>query len=74
MATPIALPNDPAIRGDVVLPDPVVGREPLIRGPHDFHSVTEMVCKVNEAPILKTPKPFVFGILLAGSMFAMFGG
>ena len=34
----VTLPDDPNLRGDVVLPDPVVGREALVRGPHDFHA------------------------------------
>ena len=47
----ITLPDDPNLRGDVVLPDPVTGREALVRGSHDFHAITERVCKVNEAPL-----------------------
>jgi len=70
----VTLPDDPKLRGDVVLPDPVSGREALVRGTHDFHSITEMVCKVNEAPLKDTPKPFLFGLSLAGATLAMFGG
>jgi Ni/Fe-hydrogenase subunit HybB-like protein len=51
--------------GDVNLEDPVSGREPLIRGDHDFHYVTETVCKVVEQPLIETPKPMIFGFLLA---------
>ncbi|MBI4816001.1 MAG: polysulfide reductase NrfD [Deltaproteobacteria bacterium] len=69
-----SLPDDPRVRGDIVLEEPVVGREQLVRGPHDFHAVTEMVCAVNETPLLKTPMPFAFGIALAGAVLAMFGG
>ena len=48
------LPDDPKLRGDVVLPDPTHGREALVRGTHDFHSITELVCRVNEAPLKAT--------------------
>jgi len=51
--------------GDESLEDPVVGREPLIRGEHDFHYVTETVCKVAETKLLDTPNLLVFGWLLA---------
>lgn len=70
----VTLPNDPKLRGDVVLPEPLEGRELLVRGDHDFHSITEMVCAVNEAPILKTPNGLKFGIALAAAGAAMFGG
>jgi Ni/Fe-hydrogenase subunit HybB-like protein len=73
-ATDVTLPDDIKLRGDVVLPDPVEGREALVRGPHDFHAVTQMVCQVNEAPLKDTPKPFLFGLALAASGLAMFGG
>ena len=39
------LPNDSNIRGDIVLPDPTEGREDLVRGGHDFHYITETVCR-----------------------------
>jgi Ni/Fe-hydrogenase subunit HybB-like protein len=68
------LPADPNLRGDVVLPDPVEGRELLVRGNLTFHQVTEMVVAVNEAPLLKTPAPFVFGLLLSASLLTMFIG
>jgi Ni/Fe-hydrogenase subunit HybB-like protein len=60
--------------GDVVLEDPVQGREPLVRGDHDFHYVTEAVCRVAETPLLKTPNSFVFGFLLSLSILACLGG
>jgi len=69
-----SLPTDPNIRGDVSLPDPVEGRETLIRGDHDFHYITETVCKVNEQPILKTSGGFWFMFLLSASLMTMFGG
>jgi molybdopterin-containing oxidoreductase family membrane subunit len=79
MSTSIAphdhlLPKDPATRGDFVLPDPIEGREGLVRGGLTFHDVTNTVLAVNEAPLLKTPAPFVFGLLLASSVLAMFIG
>ena len=45
-------------------PRPGIDLEPLVGGSHDFHSVTEMVCAVNERP---TPKAWyiAFGISLA---------
>jgi molybdopterin-containing oxidoreductase family membrane subunit len=70
----VNLPNDPNTRGDVPLVDPVQGRELLIRGGHSFHDVTELVLKVNETEIKKTPNAFKFGIALGGAGFAMFGG
>lgn len=74
MANTEVLPDNIDTRGDVVLPDHTEGREKLVRGPHDFHAVTEMVCAVNEAPVKDTPKPLIFGILLAGAVLTMFGG
>ena len=80
LASPLAthsgapLSDDPNIRGDVPMVDPVEGREPLIRGGHDYHYITETVCRVNETPILKTPGGFWFLFLLSASLFAMFIG
>jgi len=68
------LPDDIHTRGDVALEEPISGREALVRGPHDFHAVTEMVCKFNELDLVKTPKPFLGGLALAGALAAMFGG
>ena len=68
------LPKDPVTRGDFVLPDPIEGREGLVRGGLSFHDVTNTVLAVNEAPLLKTPAPFVFGLMLAASVLAMFVG
>ncbi|MBI1949521.1 MAG: polysulfide reductase NrfD [Deltaproteobacteria bacterium] len=73
-STSIALPDDPNVRGDIVLEDPIEGREALVRGDRDFHYITEAVCKGNEAPLLKTPSSFVFGLLLAFAGFLLFGG
>ncbi len=69
-----ALPDDVHLRGDIVVPDPPEGREPLVRGNHDFHYVTETVCRVNETPLLKTPGGFIFLLLLWGAVLAMFVG
>src|SRR5688572_30736895 len=68
------LPDDPKVRGDINVIDPIEGREPLVRGNHDFHFVTETVCRVAEVPILKSPGTFWFGFLLALSVLAMMGG
>jgi molybdopterin-containing oxidoreductase family membrane subunit len=70
----VALPDDPKTRGDVALVEPIAGREALVRGSHTFHDITEMVLKVNETEIKKTPMPFVFGVALAMSVLAMFVG
>ena len=61
-------------RGDIALEDPVEGRELLVRGEHDFHYVTEAVLANNELPLVKTPKAWAFGLLLALSILAMLGG
>lgn len=73
-STAIALPNDPDLRGDVVLPDPKEGREGLVRGGLTFHDVTNRVLAFNESPIMATPAPFTFGLLLSAAVLAMFGG
>jgi Ni/Fe-hydrogenase subunit HybB-like protein len=59
--------------GDLPLEDPVQGREPLVRGDHDFHYVTETVCRVAETPLLQTPKTAVFAWLLAVNVLAFLG-
>jgi Ni/Fe-hydrogenase subunit HybB-like protein len=68
----VALPDDPNVRGDIVLPEVVEGREALIRGPHDFHSITETVCKVNEYSIRKTPTGLKAAIAISGLAFLFF--
>ena len=45
--------------GDLNLEDPIEGREALVRGDHDFHYVTETVCRVAETKLLDTPKSFL---------------
>jgi len=62
-----------AHRGDVPLEDLTKGRELLVRGTHDFHYITETVCSVVEAPLLKTPNIFLFAFLLAVSVLGMLG-
>lgn len=59
--------------GDVALEDPVSGREELIRGNHDFHYITETVCKVAEMKLVDTPKAWIFGWLLALNLLAFLG-
>jgi molybdopterin-containing oxidoreductase family membrane subunit len=71
--TAVALPNDPNLRGDIALPEPVAGREALIRGGHTFHDVTELVCRGNELPLLATPPAFLALIGFSGLMFLGFG-
>jgi Ni/Fe-hydrogenase subunit HybB-like protein len=70
----VLLPSDPDTRGDVVMVEPVSGREALIRGPHSFHDVTEMVCRVVETPIKKTPVPLALAILAGTLGFLFFVG
>ena len=70
----ITLPDDPNVRGDIPLEDPVEGREALVRGDRDFHYITEAVCRGNEQPLMKTPSGLVFGVLLSFAGFLMFAG
>ena len=60
--------------GDEVLVETVQGREPLIRGNHDFHYITETVCRVAETPLKDTPNALLFALLLSTSLLAMLGG
>jgi molybdopterin-containing oxidoreductase family membrane subunit len=63
-------------RGDVPLPaelEPLDGREALVRGDHDFHYVTEAVCRVAETPLLKTPPSFLLGFTVALSVLGILG-
>ena len=71
-ATAETLPNDPNLRGDVVISEPTEGREALVRGEHDFHSITETVCKVNEYSIKDTPTGFKAMIGVGGALFTFF--
>ncbi len=66
------LPNDPNTRGDIVIAEPTEGREPLVRGEHDFHDITEIVCKVNELPLKDTPTGFKAMIAVSGALFTFF--
>ena len=38
-------------RGDTNIVEPTHGREPLVRGTHTFHDITEIVCRVNETEL-----------------------
>ena len=65
-------PLAPRRRG---LPTPSSGREPLVRGPLRLPHHHRMVCsRSTGAGSQRPPKAFVFGMALAGSVFAMFGG
>lgn len=59
-------------RGDVVLEEDLVERERLVRGPHDFHSITETVCKMAETPFKDTHKGWLIGFAVAASLLCMF--
>ncbi|MFT3839467.1 MAG: polysulfide reductase NrfD [Myxococcaceae bacterium] len=71
-ATAESLPNDPKIRGDVVLADPTEGREALVRGGLGFHEITETVVRGNELPLKDTPIGFKAMIAFGGALFTGF--
>lgn len=64
-------------RGDVVLPDDVSTREPLIRGNLSYHQITEIVCRMAETPFADTNKgwriAFAFSLSLAVMFFGLIG-
>ena len=57
-------------RGDVPLRDPLIGREQLVRGEHDFAYITERVCAFPESPLLKTPKGWLIGFIISSLILA----
>lgn len=57
--------------GDVPLEDPVVGREPLIRGEPDFHFITESVCNIAERKLVDTPKAMIVAWFIALGMLSV---
>jgi molybdopterin-containing oxidoreductase family membrane subunit len=59
-------------RGDVVLEEKVEGREKLIRGPQDFHSITETVCRSIELPLRQTDRGLLIAFAVASSFCSMF--
>jgi len=59
-------------RGDVVLDEPLSGREELIRGGHDFRFVTNAVCKMAETPTKDVHIGWKIGMLVACALLAMF--
>ncbi len=59
-------------RGDIPLDDPMVGREPLVRGNLTFHDVTEAVCRPVETPLLQTPKGFLVMFAISAAVLGMF--
>lgn len=61
-------------RGDVCREEQVQGREELLRGSQDFHSITETVCKVIESPLSETPRAWVIAFSVALSFCLMFFG
>jgi Ni/Fe-hydrogenase subunit HybB-like protein len=73
-STAVTLPNDPDLRGDVVIPEPTDQREALVRGTYSFHDITEAVCRNVEAPLVKTPVGWIFGFLIASSVLTMLAG
>jgi molybdopterin-containing oxidoreductase family membrane subunit len=60
-------------RGDAVVEEPTSGREPLVRGEHDFAYITDQVCKFAETPLLQTPAGWMGGFLFALGLLGVFG-
>ena len=57
-------------RGDIALPEDLVEREPMVRGDHDFHSITTTVAQMAETPFKDTPKPWLVGFAVAATLMA----
>ncbi|MCP4502934.1 MAG: polysulfide reductase NrfD [Deltaproteobacteria bacterium] len=53
--------------GDEVLNEEISGREPLVRGDHDFHYVTELVCNAAEGKLKDTPRKLILSWLIAAT-------
>ena len=68
---------DGVIRGDAALEDPLEGREPLVRGGHDYAYITEGVCRVPESRLKDTNKyliaAWVVSATLLGGLVADIG-
>jgi Ni/Fe-hydrogenase subunit HybB-like protein len=59
-------------RGDESLEEKVAGREKLIRGQPDFHSITETVCRSIELPLRETNRGLLIAFAVAASFCTMF--
>jgi molybdopterin-containing oxidoreductase family membrane subunit len=59
-------------RGDVVLKEDVCEREPLIRGGHDFHSITNIVCKTPEMTFAQMHPGWKIGLVSAFFLMLFF--
>lgn len=59
-------------RGDVVLREDIEHREALVRGDHDFHDVTEIVCRPAETSFKDMHIGFKIGLAFAFSLLTMF--
>lgn len=58
--------------GDLVYDEDVLKREPLVRGAHDFHSITEIVCKTPEKDHRNMPASFHVALLCSSLLAGMF--
>lgn len=59
-------------RGDVVLPESVEHREDLVRGPHNFHDITNIVCSPAERTFAEMHVGWKIGLAAAAALCAMF--
>ncbi len=49
-------------------------RAPLVVGDHDFRSITEMVCNVNERPMREMPKVWYVAFAISSMFLLVLGG
>ncbi|HXW60562.1 MAG TPA: hydrogenase, partial [Myxococcota bacterium] len=59
-------------RGDVVLTETLETREELVRGPHSFADITNIVCRPAERTFKEMPIGFKVGFFIAASLLTMF--
>lgn len=59
-------------RGDVVLNEDLVARDPLIRGGQSFHDITEIVCRPAEVPLKDTNKGLLVAWAFSLALLTMF--
>ena len=59
-------------RGDIALVESVEAREPLIRGPHNFSDITNIVCRPAERTFSEMHIGFKIGLCVSSLMLIMF--
>jgi molybdopterin-containing oxidoreductase family membrane subunit len=59
-------------RGDVVLEEDPQKREQLIRGNHDFNSITETICRMAETPLSQTHPGLIAALGVSFALLTMF--